>query len=83
MNKSRLIWSSRRGMLELDLFLVPFVEHYYDTLAEDDQLRYQRLLESEDQDLFLWFLERESPTDPDLKRIVQLVHDFRTRPGAV
>ncbi|MGB2041675.1 MAG: succinate dehydrogenase assembly factor 2, partial [Porticoccaceae bacterium] len=41
MNKNRLMWASRRGMLELDLILQPFVENTYDSLAEDDQLRFE------------------------------------------
>ena len=49
MNKNRLVWASRRGMLELDLILAPFVENVYDSLTEDDQLRFEVLLECEDQ----------------------------------
>ena len=45
MNKNRLLWASRRGMLELDLILTPFVENVYDTLSKDDQLRFEVLLE--------------------------------------
>ena len=45
MNKNRLVWASRRGMLELDLILAPFVENVYDSLTEDDQLRFEVLLE--------------------------------------
>ena len=35
----RIAWHSRRGMLELDLILVPFVEEHLRGLAEDDQRR--------------------------------------------
>ena len=56
MNKNRLVWASRRGMLELDLILSPFVENVYDSLTEDDQLRFEVLLECEDQTLFMWFM---------------------------
>jgi antitoxin CptB len=53
MNKNRLMWASRRGMLELDLILQPFVENTYDSLSEHDQLRFEALLEREDQQLFV------------------------------
>jgi antitoxin CptB len=75
MNKNRLFWSSRRGMLELDLVLMPFIENVYPTLIESDQLLYQVLLEEEDQDLFTWFMRREDPTDPDLLRIVSIIRE--------
>lgn len=75
MDRNRLFWASRRGMLELDLVLLPFLENVYDNLDEADQQRYVQLLESEDQDLFAWFLRREDPSDPELMRIVQIIRD--------
>ncbi len=73
--KKRLYWHSRRGMLELDVLLVPFLEEVYSDLAPDDQDRYRRLLESEDQDMFGWFMQRNEPEDPDLQRIVRIILD--------
>ncbi len=67
---NRLVWHSRRGMLELDLVLGPFVKEGYPALAEDDKARYRQLLECEDQDLFSWFLGRVAPQDEDLATIV-------------
>jgi len=66
-------WASRRGMLELDLVLMPFAQNFYSDLAPRDQQRYQYLLEQEDQDLFAWFLGRQVPEDAELKLIVELV----------
>ncbi|MDA8786736.1 succinate dehydrogenase assembly factor 2 [Porticoccaceae bacterium] len=81
MNKNRLMWASRRGMLELDLLLQPFVENTYDSLPEDDQLRFEALLEREDQQLFVWLMKREQPADPDTQRIVQIIHESRQKPA--
>jgi antitoxin CptB len=75
MHKNRLFWSSRRGMLELDLVLMPFIENIYPTLPEADQQLYQELLEEQDQDLFTWFMRREDPTDPNLLRIVNIIRE--------
>ena len=69
----RLTWQSRRGMLELDLLFVPFMEEAFRTLDIDDQQRFVRLLACEDQDLFIWFMQREQPQDPDHARIVKLI----------
>ena len=79
MNKNRLVWASRRGMLELDLILAPFVENVYDSLTENDQLRFEVLLECEDQTLFMWFMQREQPTDPNMQRILQIIRDSRKK----
>lgn len=77
MNKNRLMWASRRGMLELDLILQPFVENTFDSLSENDQLRFEALLEREDTQLFIWLMKREQPSDPDTQRIVQIIHESR------
>ena len=77
---NRLCWHSRRGMLELDLVLGPFVKERYLRLAAEDQRRYRRLLECEDQDLFSWFLGRVKPQDEELEKIVEQILAF-TRPG--
>lgn len=77
----RLCWASRRGMLELDLILVPFVENCFKTLSAEDQQRYIDLLESEDTELFAWFLGRQLPDDEDLRAIIALVIEYsKTRP---
>lgn len=69
----RMRWASRRGMLELDLILEPFVSNHYAALDTDARLEYRRLMECQDQELFSWFLKREVPTDPDLAKMVRFI----------
>ncbi len=79
---NRLFWHSRRGMLELDTLLVPFVREAYSRLDKADQQRYENLLSCEDQDMFAWFMRRDQPQDADLQRIVELVLEHsRQRAG--
>jgi antitoxin CptB len=79
---NRMRWASRRGMLELDLVLEPFVVERYSALDEADRLRFEQLLRCEDQDLFAWFLRRERPDDEELRAIVSKVLEFTlTAPG--
>ena len=52
---------------------LPFLEKRFDTLSEEEQLTYQRLIEEEDQDLFVWLMHREWPEDPDLRHLVQMI----------
>lgn len=73
MDINRLFWGSRRGMLELDLVLMPFLENIYPTLEQADKERYWLLLEEQDQDLFAWFMRREDPSSPELQRIVDII----------
>lgn len=66
----RLRWRSRRGMLELELALLPFVERRLDTLSAAEQHTYARLLEHDDWDLFDWIQGRQEPEDAELAALV-------------
>jgi len=69
----RVYWHSRRGMLELDIVLMPFATEIYPTLQEDLQIKYKKLLACEDTDLFAWLLQRTQPEDKELSEIVEFV----------
>jgi len=81
MDKDRLIWASRRGMLELDLILIPFLENHYSALSDEDKMAYQLLLKSEDQDLFAWFMKKSRPEDTILAGIVDKVNSSKPQPS--
>ncbi len=70
---NRVIWHSRRGMLELDLVLEPFVKNSYLLLDQEAQALYRRLLTCEDQELFNWFLKKEPASDKDLATMVETI----------
>lgn len=72
----RVYWHSRRGMLELDLVLMPYAENQYPLLNETEKLIYKKLLTSEDQDLFAWFLKRQVPDDEELVGAVTRILDY-------
>lgn len=72
---NRLFWHSRRGMLELDVLLVPFTQEVYPSLNETDRQLYVRLLSCEDQDMFGWSMERTESEDPELQRMVRIILD--------
>lgn len=73
----KLGWHSRRGMRELDLLLIPFVEGFLRDQAPEDQLLYQHFLAEEDQDLYNWLVMREPAPTPQIGRIVELIRSTR------
>lgn len=75
MDTNRLMWAARRGMLELDLILMPFLERVYPSLSATDKQRFQQLLQEQDQDLFAWLLHRENPSDPEILAIVEVIRE--------
>lgn len=70
MNISRVKWACRRGMLELDILLAPFVDNSYQSLSEEDKQTFIRLLACEDPELFAWFMGHETCDDPQLAQMV-------------
>lgn len=72
---NRLFWHSRRGMLELDVLLVPFLKEAFRSLSSEDQDLYEKLLECEDTDLFQWFMQKSVAEDPDHARMVRMILD--------
>ena len=50
-NKARIHWACRRGMRELDISIMPFFEHEYDSLSDDEKRIFIRLLECDDAEL--------------------------------
>lgn len=73
MDQKRLLWASRRGMLELDLILMPFVEQVYPHLSPADRQLYQDMLAREDQDIFTWLLRSVVPQEEAMRRIVDII----------
>lgn len=69
----RLRWRSRRGMLELELVLAPFVETRLDGLSPADQALYEKLLDHDDWDIFEWIQGRREIPDPEIVRIVDAI----------
>lgn len=75
----RLKWRSRRGMLELELALQPFLAKRLDDLSSSDRARFERLLEHDDWDIFEWLQGREPAPDADLAGIVEEIRAARVK----
>jgi len=69
----RLIWHCRRGMLELDVLLLPFGRDIYLTLSTEDQAKFVDLLECEDPDLFSWFMQHQVSENPNHAYMVDMI----------
>lgn len=69
----RLRWACRRGMLELDLLLANFLEEVFLTLSDHDQLLFIQLLETNDQDLFLWLTGKEIYKNQEFNVIIEKI----------
>lgn len=71
----RARWRSRRGLLELELLLKPFVDGGFEGLPEPLKQDYERLLDYDDMDVHEWLLAR-AETPEDLKELVAAIRAF-------
>lgn len=69
----KLRWQCRRGMLELDLLLLPFLEKVYLQLSPAEQAQFEQLLAASDQDLYHWLVKCEQPSELSLVNIIERV----------
>ena len=70
---ARVRWACRRGMLELDLLLLPYCDEVYNNLSPEEQEQFQLFLTFNDQELFNWLIKREAPRDPVVKMLVERI----------
>ncbi|MBS0894970.1 FAD assembly factor SdhE [Tatumella sp. JGM130] len=82
-DKSRIQWACRRGMLELDMAIMPFFKYEYDSLSDQDKQCFIHLLGADDPDLFNWMMQHGEPADPQLKRMVNLIRERNALRGPV
>jgi len=75
---SRLRWRCRRGMLELDLLLQPFLDSGYEELDEAEQGLFLQLLELPDQELFEQLMEINEPEEKELSRVITKIRHAAT-----
>ena len=61
--RSRLIWRCRRGIREMDILLLDYLETHYDNASTEDQNTFEELLEENDLDILSWIMEKTSPDE--------------------
>lgn len=82
-NKAHIHWACRRGMRELDISIMPFFEHEYDGLSDNEKQVFIRLLECDDPDLFNWLMNHGEPQDSELRQMVKLIQTRNKARGPV
>ncbi|HEY9199753.1 MAG TPA: succinate dehydrogenase assembly factor 2 [Gammaproteobacteria bacterium] len=70
---NRLRWQCRRGMRELDLLLLQFLDVGYAGLDANAAHAFNRLLDCPDALLLEWLLGRQIPSDKDVADVVQRI----------
>lgn len=72
-DRDRLLWRSRRGMLELDLLLRDFIYDQYERLDPEQLRAFVRLLEYPDAVLFDLLMEKSFSSDQEIARVIEKI----------
>ncbi len=68
--RARLRWRCRRGMKELDILLVRWIEGAWADAGTERRLAFAWLLEQPDPDLADWLIGGARPPDADLAALI-------------
>jgi antitoxin CptB len=71
--EGRLRWKCRRGMKELDLLLVAYLDTHYPVASEPERLAFAALLEQQDPTLLAYVTGRERPASEEQRRVVDVL----------
>lgn len=70
---SRLRWRCRRGMRELDVVMVYYLDHHYDGASAQDQAAFRELIECQDPEILDFLTGRALPQGEALNRVVEVI----------
>ncbi len=69
----KLRWRCRRGMKELDLLTLGYLEQHYPDASSEEQQAFANLLELQDPLLMSYMVGRETPADAVTARVVGIM----------
>jgi len=73
LGSARVHYQCRRGMLELDVFLMPFCDAKYSSMEMSEKKHFVQFLDESDPDMFAWLMAYiESP-----KKYQNLIDEIR------
>jgi antitoxin CptB len=67
---ARLRWRCRRGMRELDVLLLRYLEEDYPLASLADRGAFAQILELQDPEIFGYLVGRQSPEEASLRNVV-------------
>lgn len=76
----KLRWRCRRGMKELDLLTLGYLERYYPDASAEEQRAFAEILELQDPLLMSYMVGRATPPDAVMARVVDAMRTLLNEP---
>ncbi len=77
----KLRWRCRRGMKELDLLTLAYLERHYPAAPAEERQAFADLLELQDPLLMSYMVGRETPADATTARVVGVMRTLLNSPN--
>ncbi|HEX5055949.1 MAG TPA: succinate dehydrogenase assembly factor 2 [Gammaproteobacteria bacterium] len=74
---NRLRWLCRRGMKELDIVLLHYLDRHYARAGAAERLAFARLLEMQDPDIHALLLGRSFTKDTEISDVIAILRQSR------
>ena len=75
--RAKLRWRCRRGMRELDVLLLRYLEHDYPAAAGPEREAFHRILDLQDPELFGYLVGRAEAADETLRHVIARIRRDR------
>jgi antitoxin CptB len=72
----RLRWRCRRGMRELDVLMLRYLDQGWPIASDNERKLFLQLLECEDDKLWRWFMGLETPEETHLVEIIAIISEL-------
>ena len=72
---ARLKWQCRRGMLELDSMLQPFLDKSYKNITTKEKSIFVTLLDYPDQELLEYLMLRKAPDEKEFTHVITKIRE--------
>ena len=70
LEERKVIYRSRRGLKELDIYFDPYVKNHYLIASAEEKSLFAELVDQEDPDLLDWFMMVSEPPKAELKDLI-------------
>ena len=74
---SRLRWLCRRGMKEMDLLMVRYLEDVYPSASSAEQQAFESILQMQDPELYDLILGRTISSDSTIAHVIEVLRQNR------
>lgn len=73
---SKLRWHCRRGMRELDILFLHYLDNHYQNAAADEQLAFEALINTADPIITDYIFNRQNPPTVGITQVIEVMQRY-------